>query len=89
MNKMILSILVLIIAGSLVFAQPPQEVTYQGYLTDNASQPITANLQLSFTLYDAQSGGTALWSEVHPSVAIIEGVFRVSLGKHNPARIEF
>ena len=64
----------------ICFAQVPREITYQGYLTDGNNMPITANLKMTFTIYDAQTGGTALWSEVHPSIAVIEGVFNTRLG---------
>lgn len=73
-------VFMLLLVNVLVFAQPPSEMTYQGYLTDNSNNAITANLQLTFNIYDVQSGGSALWTEVHPSVAVIEGVFRVRLG---------
>jgi hypothetical protein len=84
----ILSVSILLIVG-ISYGQIPREITYQGYLTDNANNPITNNLQLTFTLYDAQSGGSSLWSEVHPSVAIIQGVFRVSLGSITPLNLPF
>ena len=44
---------------------------------------------MTFTIYDAQSGGTALWSEIHPSIAVIEGVFRVRLGSTNMINLSF
>ncbi len=89
MNKMILAVVFLLIASLVIFAQPPREMTYQGYLTDNSGNAITANLQLTFAIYDVQSGGTALWSEVHPSVAIIAGVFRVRLGSISALNLNF
>jgi hypothetical protein len=85
---LIISVSILLIVG-ISYGQIPREITYQGYLTDNANNPITNNLQLTFTLYDAQSGGSSLWTEVHPSVAIIQGVFRVSLGSITPLNLPF
>ncbi|NOQ96990.1 MAG: hypothetical protein GQ561_02410 [Calditrichae bacterium] len=75
--------------GMICFAQVPREMTYQGYLTDNSNNPVTANLQVTFRIYDTQTGGSALWNEVHPTVAVIEGVFRVRLGSITPINLAF
>ncbi|UCF64288.1 MAG: hypothetical protein JSW33_00230 [bacterium] len=90
MRKISLLIVILsILFGFNIWAQIPQLITYQGYLTDNANNPVTSNLQLTFALYTTQSGGSALWTEVHPSVAIIEGVFRVQLGSITSLNLPF
>ena len=80
---------ILLFWGMICLAQVPREMTYQGYLTDNSNNAITANLQLTFNIYDTQTGGSALWNEVHPSVAVIEGVFRVRLGSVTPLNLAF
>ena len=74
---------------SLSFAQIPNQMNYQGYLTDNAGNPLTGNHKLTFTIYDAQTGGNTLWMEEHPSVAITSGVFRVQLGSITALNLDF
>jgi hypothetical protein len=62
----------------------PHLINYQGYLTDNAGNPIDGTLQMTFSIWDAASGGTQLWSETQASVAVINGLFNVLLGSVNP-----
>lgn len=59
-------------------------ISYQGRLTDNAGVPINGNLNLTFRLYDVSSGGSPLWTEIHPSVLVRDGVFQVLLGSRQP-----
>ena len=66
-------------------AAPPQTISYQGYLTSNTGVPVTAPAQsLTFRLYDALTAGALLWTEVHPNVAVTNGVFSVALGSVTP-----
>ncbi len=58
----------------------PQRINYQGYLTDNAGNPITnPSLSMTFRIYDAQSGGNQLWSQ-DQTVAVENGLFNLVLG---------
>jgi hypothetical protein len=74
---------------SLSLSQIPRQMNYQGYLTDNAGNPVTGNHKLTFTIYDAQTGGNTLWIEEHPGVAITDGVFRVQLGSITALDLDF
>jgi hypothetical protein len=73
----------------LNLSQIPKQMNYQGYLTDNAGNPVTGNHKLTFTIYDAQTGGNTLWIEEHPSVAINNGVFQVQLGSITALDLDF
>ena len=53
---------------------------YQGRLSDNSGVPITAAVPMTFKLYTALSGGTALWQEQWISVQVTGGLFNVMLG---------
>jgi hypothetical protein len=66
-------------------AAVPQQINYQGRLTDNTPQqnPITATASMDFSILDAASGGTSLWSETQ-SVQVTGGLFSVLLGAVNP-----
>lgn len=59
-------------------------VNYQGYLTDAAGNPVNDSLDMVFRLYDAETEGTALWSETQFGVPVVDGLFSVLLGSVNP-----
>ena len=68
----------------------PAVVSYQGLLTDNGGVPLAdGSHSLFFSLYDASSGGSQLWTESHPAVTTQSGVFAVILGSSNPLNIAF
>ncbi len=60
----------------------PQRINYQGYLTDNAGNPINQSLSMTFRIFDAASGGNQLWSETQ-TVSVENGLFNVILGEVN------
>ena len=62
----------------------PSKISYQGYLEDNAQQPIDGSVDMIFALYSASSGGSALWQETQNSVAVSSGYFSVQLGSTTP-----
>ncbi|MFC1848881.1 hypothetical protein ACFL27_01620 [candidate division CSSED10-310 bacterium] len=70
------------------FAVPPY-INYQGKLADNAGQPITGTVNLTFKIYDVDSGGVALWTEVHNSVAVEEGIVSLELGMFTTLDLDF
>ena len=62
-------------------------IAYQGRLADNAGNPLTSTLNMSFRLYAASSGGTPLWTEqwTGPNgVKVSDGLFNVMLGSLTP-----
>ncbi|MCC6477490.1 hypothetical protein IT157_10595 [bacterium] len=58
----------------------PQLINYQGQLTSPSGTPLDTTVAMSFALYDSVSGGTAVWTETHPSVTVTDGLFSVQLG---------
>lgn len=87
MSRSMLRLLVLLLlslATASATAAPPATLGYQGNLANAAGQPITANLSISFRLYDTASGGSALWTEVQPNVAVDGGNLAVELGRITP-----
>lgn len=76
----------------LVFCLPmevfsvPSKVSYQGKLTNNSGVPIHGNTAIQFSLYTADSGGAAIWSENYdgnsgrPIINVVNGHFSVELG---------
>jgi hypothetical protein len=79
-------LLLLTVIGALMItvspcrADIPHLINYQGMLTDDAGNPINEPRDLTFTIYDAHTNGTALWTETHTAVSIEGGLFNVILG---------
>ena len=48
-----------------VHAAVPQQINYQGYLTNAASQPVTAMVTMVFRHYTAPTGGKAVCTGMH------------------------
>ncbi|MEI6209642.1 MAG: hypothetical protein WCP20_22900 [Desulfuromonadales bacterium] len=57
----------------------PNIMSYQGKLNDRAGNPINGSKNITFTIYDVASGGTALWTETQ-NVVITNGILNVELG---------
>lgn len=81
-------VLVLFLSYPL-FAQVPRTINYQGYLTDAAGTPKNGSFSMAFKLYSASGGGTSLWSEIQPAVAVANGLFNVALGSVTPLALAF
>ena len=80
-TKVILLTLSLILLVSLsVIADVPDEITYQGRLLYNGN-PVTTATSVVFRLFEASSGGSAVWTETHSSVTPdSNGIYTVVLG---------
>ena len=74
-------------------AAPPAQgattglLSYQGYLTDAGGTPLDGEVGITFRLYSAPTGGSALWSETHTggnAVPVSDGLFNVMLGSLTP-----
>jgi hypothetical protein len=57
-------------------ADVPREITFQGKLTGNGTDPVS----LEVRFYDTATGGNLLWSELHPSVPRPDGLFTINIG---------
>lgn len=73
-------VLMLVSAAICVQAGVPQLINYQGRLTDASGVPLTGPYSITFSIYDAPSGGTALWTETQTEVSVTNGLFNVLLG---------
>ena len=88
--KTLLPILMLALASiASAIAQIPQTINYQGYLTNSASQPVNASVNVTFRLYTAPTGGAPLWQETQSSIGIANGVFTAVLGSVTPLNVPF
>src|SRR3989338_7851117 len=67
------------VAPPLAQAAIPRYINYQGKLTDANDDPVTADVSVTVRIYDAESGGTALWTETQ-TVTVTKGIFSILLG---------
>lgn len=58
----------------------PQKINYQGILKDSNGDPVSGTVSMTFTIYDAATGGSVLWQETHSGVVVDEGGFSAILG---------
>jgi len=72
------------ITSSFVFAQIPQMVSFQGYLSDSNGEPISdGNYEVTFRLFDALTEGNSVWEETY-SMEIVGSLISANLGSFNP-----
>ena len=65
-------------------AYVPEQINYQGRITNTGGFPFNGTYNLTFTIYDAPVGGANLWSETHNGVAVANGLFSIILGTTTP-----
>jgi len=66
--------------ANLCNAEVPKLINYQGHLTDKGGNPLTGTFSITFTIYDSETDGTALWTETQGTVAVNNGLFNILLG---------
>ena len=73
-------LLIALVAVCVAFAVP-QYLNYQAKLTDLTGEPLDGDYDITFRIFDVASGpGSALWSETHYTVGVVDGFFSVRLG---------
>lgn len=82
-KNLIAAILILILSVASGHAQIPQLINYQAMLTQPDGTPISGTRSILFSLYNTETGGTALWSETQ-DVSITDGLFSTLLGSVTP-----
>ncbi|MFA5928819.1 MAG: hypothetical protein WC838_05950 [Candidatus Margulisiibacteriota bacterium] len=78
MKRTLFSILVLAILSITALAVPNQ-LTYSGRLLQNGAL-VNSPLAMTFSIYDAATGGNLLWTQPQPSVEVNQGIYSVLLG---------
>jgi hypothetical protein len=82
LNSLIAVCAILSLAVSL-HAGVPGLISYQGQLNDDSGTPVNGTIAITFSIYNVQTGGTALWTESQ-AVDVSNGVFSVQLGGNSP-----
>jgi hypothetical protein len=76
--------------NNLITAPGPAATTvnYQGRLADSSGNPLTGSYDMSFSLWDAVSGGNKVWGpESQTAVPVNDGLFHVGLGSQTSGGI--
>ncbi|MFP4459704.1 MAG: beta strand repeat-containing protein, partial [Candidatus Zixiibacteriota bacterium] len=85
MFKRMMTVLFLVLFFALsLMAEAPKKINYQGKLTNPDGVSLIGPVDITFRLYDAESGGTLLWTESHSSIHVNKGLFDVILGDITP-----
>lgn len=80
----ILSLAITAALATTVGAAVPGTLTQQGRLIDKATgKPVTGAKDFTFSIYNAATGGTALWTETQ-SLTLDDGYFSTPLGATTP-----
>lgn len=76
-----LAALLLLLAAAATAANSPLKLNFQGRLIDPATNvPKDGTFSMTFRVYAAPTGGTALFTETQSAVSVSNGVFSVQLG---------
>jgi len=73
----LLGIFLLSLISTAGFAQIPQTVSYQGFLTDSGGAPVDTTVSITFKIYNVDLGGIPLWTDTQ-SVDVNQGVYSVT-----------
>ena len=83
------AVIALIVAMTpTVLADVPQLISFQGILYDNVGNPLTGQYNVTFRIYDIETGGTHVWLETI-SVDCDNGLYNVILGHTNQLNLDF
>ncbi len=58
----------------------PLEFSHQGRLMDDTGAPLDGTEDVTFRIYDVDTGGTAVWTEVHTGLPFDSGYYAAQLG---------
>ena len=77
---LVITLLLLTVVCGLSYAAVPHLINYQGKLTNTQGQPITGAVNVTFRIYDQESGGSPLWTETYTGLTVDKGIFNIMLG---------
>ena len=76
----VLVTMLFLLASSSALAAVPHTMTYHGNLSSSGGAPVDAVVEATFSIHDAESDGSEVWSEEISSVDVVAGSFSASLG---------
>lgn len=72
-----------------VYADVPHMIRFQGKVTDKAGAPLEGSYNITFRVYNSETGGTLMWSETQSAAPVNNGIFTVLLGNVTPLDLPF
>jgi hypothetical protein len=79
-NILIATLLLTFLWASIIAADVPLLINYQGKLLDSAGKPVDGNVDLEFAFYRTATGGTPIVPPISiPGVLVKQGLFNVLL----------
>jgi Fe-S cluster assembly iron-binding protein IscA len=81
MRRVIFVLIFLGVLADLFAGEVPDVLIHQGYLTDRSGKAVNGSVNMSFGIYESESGGTALIEEDIGSVSVKDGYYVVEIGK--------
>ena len=77
------------IFSSLIMAQIPSTMSYQGALSDASGSPVAdGDYTMTFRLYDSEVSTSSIWDETQV-VGVMDGLFETNLGVVTPLDLDF
>jgi hypothetical protein len=89
MKNLLLIIAWLLSLICLSKAQIPEQISWQGQLTNSGGDLLEGQYDITFSIYNTETGGNAIWTEIHNDVSISKGVVSLILGSINPLSVNF
>ncbi|MCX7941257.1 MAG: hypothetical protein N2555_05760 [Endomicrobia bacterium] len=83
-TKKLLIGMICFITFELLFSAVPSRMNFQGRLLDQNKNPRSGLFNMTFSIWDAPTGGSQIWSETQTNVQVTNGMFSVQLGAVNP-----
>ena len=74
--------------GTLAASNMPKKINIQGKLTDSSGNVLTGSYTFVFSLYDAYTAGSPLWTE-NQSISVSRGIYDTALGNVNDLNLTF
>jgi hypothetical protein len=84
----VIGIFMIFIYCKLLYTAIPNQISYQGRLTDISGNPLSGKYKFIFNIYSTITGGSSLWSETQDNIQIINGDVNIFLGVNNPIGAE-
>ncbi len=84
------TIILLMLISSIMLGQSiPQKINYQGILKEGSGTVVpNGDYNITFKLYDTESGGTELWTETK-TISVTDGIINTQLGSVTPLALPF
>ncbi len=88
MRYLVFTAVVMLLLSVVALGAVPRLISVQGRLTDATDAPLSGSYSFLFTIFDASTGGSSLWSETQ-NVVVDKGIFNATLGQVTPLTIGF